>query len=227
MPFFVLCLFFVLCTYFAHITEQSDWQRLFKINWHRVLALLDLREENTVATWFSSTLFFMAGWGFILLGWGNAALYTLKTYQRRLFQLAALGCIALSADEVGSVHETIGSWLDRSTGMLNDTPLYGKGYPWLIAAPIIIGIVGFVVQQLWTLNRAIHVDAKLQNKIRLVLITTMIFLPCVFIFEFLEAYFWMSRQTNTIFPVLEEMSELLGMLSLYTACLWLGKIYQL
>ena len=58
IPLFLITLFFIFTTFMAELSQGADWQRVFGINLHRILELLDLREENTLATWFSSFFFF-------------------------------------------------------------------------------------------------------------------------------------------------------------------------
>jgi hypothetical protein len=226
LPVFLLCLFFCLTTFFSYQTQDANWERFLSINWHRVVVLLDLREENTIATWFSSIVFFLTFLSFVLLGWGDAPHYKPNNQQRLVFKLAALASCLLSADEVGSMHETAGSWADRSLTLLQDTPIYGMGYPWLLLSPIIVLVFIIIVFNLFQITTSVH-QAKETVKIRILLWAAIVILPSVFVFEFMEAYLGYLRQKNTFFPVVEEMLEVIGMFCLYIANILLARYYRL
>lgn len=226
LPVFLLCLFFCFTTLLSHLTQDANWNRFLSINWHRIVELLDLREENTIATWFSSLVFFLTSLSFVLLGWGNAPNYNPNAQQRLIFKLAALASCALSADEVGSLHETAGSWADRSMGLLQDTPIYGMGYPWLLLSPIIVLVFVIIVFNLFQVTKSVNSPQE-TVKIRALLWASIVILPSVFVFEFMEAYLGYLKQKNTFFPVVEETLEVIGMFSLYCANILLARYYRL
>ncbi|OUD14060.1 hypothetical protein TPSD3_06900 [Thioflexithrix psekupsensis] len=226
LPIFLLCLLFCLTTVFSHLTQDANWNRFLAINWHRIVELLDLREENTIATWFSSIVFFLTALSFVLLGWGHAPHYHPHSQQRLIFKLAALATCLLSADEVGSLHETAGSWADRSLTLLQDTPIYGMGYPWLLLSPIIVLVFAFIVFNLFQITALVN-QVQETVKIRALLWAAIVILPSVFVFEFMEAYLGYLRQKNTFFPVIEELLEVMGMFCLYMANILIARYYRL
>jgi hypothetical protein len=209
------------------LTQDANWDRFLSFNWHRVLELLDLREENTIATWFSSILFLLAAMSFILLGLSGNKNYYLTHQQRLSVRFAALGFCALSADEVGSMHETVGTWTDRTLQLLEGTPIYGKGYPWLLATPLIVIIFIFIIYNLYQVTRLSQFSEQLRLNIRLLLWSAAILLPSVFVFEFIEAYLGYLRQKDTPFPVIEEMLELFGVFSVFLANVLIARHFRL
>lgn len=218
---------FSLLTLSAYLTQDANWNRFLGINWHRILQLGDLREENTLATWFSSILFFCASASFVLLGWGNDTQFQPTRFQRSVFQLAALATCVLSADEVGSVHETVGTWVDHSAALLEGTPIYGLGYPWLLSSPFVTAFFAVIVYCLVQQTKPNSISYRQGIAIRGLLWTAMITLPCVFVFEFIEAYLGYLRQKETFFPVVEETLELSGMFCLLTANTLLARHFRL
>ncbi len=218
---------FSLLTVGSYITQDANWERFLGINWHRILQLTDLREENTIATWFSSILFFCAAASFVLLGWGNDPQFQPLRLHRFIFQLAALATLVLSADEVGSVHETVGTWVDHSAHLLEGTPIYGLGFPWLLSSPFVTAFFAVIVYCVYQQTKVDSMSKRQSIAIRCLLWTAMITLPCVFVFEFIEAYLGYLRQKETFFPVVEEMLELSGMFSLLTANTLLARHFRL
>ncbi|MCV6639422.1 hypothetical protein [Candidatus Albibeggiatoa sp. nov. NOAA] len=220
----VLIIFFSATTLFAYYTQQAHWQQQ-AVNWHRVLQLLDLRDENTLATWFSSILFLTASVGFVLLGWGKSKTYTINFFSRFSFQVTALALCALSADEVGSFHETVGSWFERKVIVWDG--LQGMGFSWLlIFAPFALAILILCGQQLYKLINTLP-DLSARRYSRALLILACILLPSVLILEALQGYWIFTKQGETVFTCLEEMFELLGMYSLFLVTLIIARQHQL
>ncbi len=212
------------------MTSGSEWQRVFGINIHRVLELLDLREENTLATWFSSIVFLTVGIGFLLLGWGIASNYSISRLTRRMFQLATIGAILLSADEIGSVHETVGKWFGRfSTEIITSLPVDDKGFSWIILfAPIaLIGLI-IIIFMLYKIiiNMPTITDWECYAAY-IALFTAFVCLPGVFVLEFLEWHSFSLKQGTSILTCFEEAFEMLGMYSLFFTATLVAKQYKL
>ncbi|MDM8568437.1 hypothetical protein QUF50_02770 [Thiotrichales bacterium HSG1] len=206
-------------TFLSYLTYTYEFQRVFDINIRRVLVLLDLRKENTLATWFSSMLFLMTGLAFVLLGWGS----NFKNWQRFIFKLTAVGAVLLSADEVASIHETVGKWIQRALeDLITFLPIGGGGFVWvLLFAPIAIaGLIATVI--------ALHQIVKFQRKAAIALWIAVLCLPAVFMFEILE---WMLHSFQSeklkILTCWEEMFELLGMYSLFICAVLIAGRHKL
>ncbi len=212
------------------MTAGSEWQRVFGINIHRVLELLDLREENTLATWFSSIVFLTVGIGFLLLGWGTNSNYSISRLTRGMFQLATIGAILLSADEIGSIHETIGKWFGRfSTEIITSLPVDDKGFSWIILfAPIaLIGLIIIIFLLYKTIINMPTITDWECYAAYIALFTAFVCLPGVFVLEFFE---WHSSSLNegaTILTCFEEAFEMLGMYSLFFITAQVAKQYDL
>ncbi len=213
---FWLGLFFVITTFLSYISYAYEFQRLFDINIHRVLVLLDLRKENTLATWFSSILFLMTGLAFVLLGW--SANFKIANWQRFIFKLTAIGAVLLSADEVASIHETTGKWGKRiAEDLISFLPVDERGFVWvLIFAPIaIVGLIATVI----ALSKVINQNYQ---RIATVALWLAVFcLPAVFIFEIFEWIFYSEKLK--VLGCWEEVFELLGMYSLFICALLIAR----
>ncbi|MEK7989907.1 MAG: hypothetical protein VSS52_002775 [Thiotrichaceae bacterium] len=218
-----MIIFFSATTVFAYYSQQAHWQQE-TVNWHRVLQLFDLRDENTLATWFSSILFLIASVGFVLLGWGQSQTYTLSFFGRFSLQITALGLCLLSADEVGSFHETVGSWFERKVIVWDG--LQGMGFSWLLLfSPF--ALFGLIIcgQQLYKLMKNLSKTVRWHSMILLSL--ACVLLPSVLILEALQGYWILTKQGETVFTCLEEMFELLGIYSLFLLALIIARQHQL
>lgn len=222
--------FFSLTTFIAYGTQGTEWGRIGGINGHRVLELLDLRQENNLATWYSSIFYLMVGIALILLGWGNSVKFQISRLSRYLFQLAAIGAILISVDEVASIHETVGKSLARFVNQfLLTTPMEDTRFFWVIPfAPIaLLGLI-IIVYELHRLIAQMPTQTHWQRRqAYLALWGALLFLPGVFLAESMEWYLVTTKQFGTAITCVEEMLELLGMYSLFLSVMIIGKQYQL
>lgn len=229
-PLFFLILFFTLTTFAAYFTHGEAWQRIAGFNMHRILQLLDLREENTLATWFSSQLFLITGLSFVLLGWQRAEKFAPGLSTTWIFRLAAIGACLLSADEVASIHESSGK---RFGHMLSQTlgstiPADDRGFLWIVLfAPILLVGLFMVTHALYQTKHA-DTHARSMTRFHIVLLGALICLPGVFVFEMLEVQATLAHQHHVmVFTCFEEMFELLGMYSLFLGAMFVAKQHQL
>ena len=230
VPLFLLIIFFTLTTFTAHGTQGIEWGRISGINGHRVLELLDLRQENNLATWYSSILYLMVGVGLILLGWGNSVEFRISRLSRFFFQLAAIGAILISADEVASIHETVSNSLGRFVNQfILTTPMGDTRFFWAIPFGAIasIGLI-IIVYELYRLIAQLPGQNNWQRQQAYIALGgALLFLPGVFLSELMEWYFVTIKQFGTVLTCFEEMFELLGMYGLYICVMQIGKQYQL
>jgi hypothetical protein len=227
IPIFLLGLFFVITTFLDYFSYTYEFQRVFDINIHRILSLLDLRKENTLATWFSSILFLLTGLAFVLLGWSSAVNFKISNWQRIIFKITTIGAILLSADEVASIHETVGKWFKRTIeNLIPFLPTDNKGFVWvLIFAPVALaGLIATVI----ALRKVIATIPTLRHRqtAALALWLAMFALPGVFVFELLEWQLY-SEQSVGLLRCWEEVFELVGMYSLFICAVLIGGQYKL
>lgn len=230
VPLFILIVFFSLTTFIAHATQGAGWGRIQGINGHRVLELLDLREENNLATWYSSILYLLVGIALILLGWGNSVEFQISRLSRFLFQLAAVGAILISADEIASIHETVGKSLARFTDQfLLTTPMGDIRFFWVIPfAPFaLLGLIMIVYQLHQLIAKMPSQNNWQRQQAYIALWAALLFLPGVFLSELMEWYLVTIKQYGTVLTCVEEMFELLGMYGLFICVMLIGKRYQL
>ncbi len=231
IPLLLFSLFFILTTFIAELTQGGEWQRVFGMNLHRVLELLDLREENTLATWFSSMVFLMTGLAFLLLGWSSSPEFAISRLTRLVFQLTTIGAVLLSADEVASIHETAGKWFQRFVSSLwVNAPPDEKGYFWVVLfAPFLLAgflAAAYVLRQLIS-NMPTSRDWQ-RYAAYVALLVALLCLPGVFVFELLEWYLDNSvNQSSHILTCWEEAFEIIGMYSLFLCTMLIARRYQL
>lgn len=212
LPLGVAIIFFILTTFLAYYSGNGEL-RILQINWHRILQLFDLREENTLGTWFSSILFLTVSLAFMLLGWSHSAMFRVSQTARRWFQLTALGTCLLSADEVASIHETSGKWIARVLYKEINFPADDKGFSWMfLLGPIALISLLMVTYHLYQVSASLPAEKRVY--IKNMLLISIGSLISVFGFEALEAYFSYIQPTQTIFPCFEEAAEIVGMYSL-------------
>jgi len=230
IPLFLITLFFILTTFMAELSQGADWQRMFGINLHRVLELLDLREENTLATWFSSMIFFATGLAFLLLGWGSSPNFIISRVASFIFKLTAIGAILLSADEVASIHETVGKSFFRFVSNLwANAPPDNRGYFWIVLfAPLMLGGLLMTVYFLRKVIARMPTRYDWQRQLAYVtLFLAFVCLPGVFVFEVFEWYFDTFKQSSGILKCFEETFEIIGMYSLFLCATLIAKRFQL
>lgn len=206
---------------------MGEEQRFLSVNLHRVLELLDLREENTLATWFSSVLFLITSLSFVLLGWGNAQTFSPTLATRRIFQISAIGACYLSADEMASIHETIGHWLARIVNSEVGAPIDTHGFSWvLFFAPVGIFMLFWLANLLYRTIAAMPLNQR-RTQAKFAIACALIFLPGVFALEVLQAYLAYIKLGANIIPCFEEMFEVFGMYGLFLATSSISSHYQL
>lgn len=225
IPLAGLAIFFIVTTFLAYFAGHGEF-RVFQVNWHRVLQLLDLREENTIATWFSSILFLAVSLAFLLLGWSTTPQFVISQQARWWFRLSAIGTCLLSADEIASFHETVGKWFARFMHQRLDTPIDEKGFSWiLLFAPVALFafsvMASYLFQTLKTLPR------EKRQYAQFALVTAFLSLPSVFGFELLEAYFTYTQHIRTTLPCFEETAEVIGMYSVFFCIVFAIEHYEL
>jgi len=224
-PLLLLSGFFILTTFLTYFTTGSEWGRWLGINWHRILQLLDLREENTLATWWSSMVFLATSASLLLLGWSTTPDFVISRFTRWIFQLTTLGACLLSADEVASLHETTGKWAGRlAFKMISEVPVEDKGFLWVpLLAPFLL--LGFLLlaHSLYQTIRAMPNPYGQRQSAYWALASALICLPGVFVFETLET----QQVTTTILTCFEETSEILGMYGLFLCSMIIARQYKL
>lgn len=225
VPLGGLAIFFIVTTFLAYFSGNEEF-RIFQVNWHRILQLLDLREENTLATWFSSVLYLIVSLAFVLLGWSTTPNFTISRPARRWFRLSAIGTCLLSADEVASIHETVGKWFARFMHQWLNTPVDEKGFSWaLLFGPIALG--AFFITAYHLFQTLTSMSKEKRQQAQFILIIAVLSLPSVFGFEALEAYFTYIQHMRTIFPCFEETAEVAGMYSIFFCTVLVIDHYEL
>lgn len=96
----------------------------------------DMNREANLPAWYSSCLWLI---GSVLCYRAAQATRAMRELSKESFYWYSLtgGCVLLSLDETGSIHESIGAMLDALAG---DPEGYAPVYRWVWAALVVVGI---------------------------------------------------------------------------------------
>ncbi len=188
---------------FALFIDDLSWTHA-----RRILRILNLRWENTLGTWFEGVLFLITAMSFAVFGWSkveNAALPKLTKY---IFRLMALAFCFLAVDEVASIHELVGRVTEKTTGVLEQTPIDQYGFSWiLIYGPVCIIVLILITKIFLKLIRHLpDTDKKISRTILYATVICAFLLP---LFEVVEGYLAFLGHKETILLCFEESFELL------------------
>lgn len=210
-PIIGVCLLLSAQAFFAHFT-QGESKLLDYLN-----AIIDLREERTVGTWFEGMLFALTGVTFFLVSRHPA----LPKFGKGLLVLMALGFVFLSADEVLSLHEFLGYELEQATGIVKDTRLDQRGYSWvLLYAPAALIVAGFLFnfyRRMTQNNKAARVCFAL----------AWVSVGLVVLGEVVDGMSILERADLSVVPCIEESMELVFLLLFYAANLLIAEKAEL
>ena len=164
------------------------------------------------------------------MGWGNSVEFQISRLSRFLFQLAAIGAILISADEVASIHETVSNSLGRFVNQfLLTTPMEDTRFFWVIPfGPLAsLGLI-IIVYELYRLIAQMPGQNNWQRQQAYIALGgSLLFLPGVFLSESTEWYLTTIKQFGSAITCFEEMFELLGMYGLFFCVMRISKQYQL
>ncbi|NOU36228.1 MAG: hypothetical protein HOO88_05620 [Kiritimatiellaceae bacterium] len=208
-PLIILCLLVIAQAFFAYYTQGTS-KLLDYLN-----AIIDLREERTIGTWFESILFVIAGLSFFLVSRHPA----LPKPGKALLVLMALGFCFLSADEALSLHEFMGYELEQATGIVKDTRLDQRGYSWvLLYAPIAVVIAGL----LFSFYRRM-IKAAASKAPGICFLLAWVAVGLVVLCEAVDGLSILERADLSILPCFEESLELVFIMLFYTANLLIAE----
>ncbi len=212
-PLVGLCILVSAQAFFAHYTEGMS-KLLDYLN-----AIIDLREERTIGTWFESILFVIAGFTFFLVSRHPA----LSKFGKTLLILMALGFCFLSADEALVLHEFMGYELEQATGIVKDTALEQRGFSWvLIYAPAALVVFALVSGQY---RRMTKTSPKRAASICWLL--AWVAVEIVVLFEVAAGWSILQRAEIHILACFEEAMELVFIMLFYSANLLIAEQSEL
>ena len=210
-PIIGVCLLISAQVFFAHYTQGMS-KLLDYLN-----AIVDLREERTIGTWFETLLFALVGVSFFLVSRHPA----LSKLGKTLMVLMALGFCFLSADEMLSLHEFMGYELEQATGIVEDTTLDQRGFSWvLIYAPAALVVAGF----LFNYYRRITQNNKAA---RACFALAWAFVGLVVLLEIAAGWSILQRSEFLVLPCFEESFELVFLMLFYAANLLIAEEAEL
>lgn len=213
LPLIILCLLVSAQSFFTHYTQGTSGL-LDYLN-----AIIDIREERTIGTWFESILFVIAGISFFLVSRHPA----LSKSGKILLILMALGFCFLSADEALALHEFMGYQLEEATGIVKDTALDQRGFSWvLLYAP---AAAGLFICILISYRRICKAGAGLKPLILFLLAWGV--LGAVVLLEALAGWSILERSEFRMLPCFEESFELLFIMLFYGANLLIAERAEL
>lgn len=212
-PLIAICLLLSAQVFFAHYTQGMS-KILDYLN-----AIIDLREERTIGTWFESVLFVITGLSFFLVSRHPA----LSKFGKTLLVLMALGFCFLSADEALVLHEFMGYELEQVTGIVKDTALEQRGFSWvLIYAPAALVVFALVSGQY---RRMTKTSPKRAASICWLL--AWVAVEIVVLFEVAAGWSILQRAEIHILACFEEAMELVFIMLFYSANLLIAEQSEL
>jgi hypothetical protein len=212
-PLIILCLLVIAQAFFACYTQGMS-KLLDYLN-----AIVDIREERTIGTWFESILFVITGLSFFLVSRHPA----LPKFGKIMMVLMALGFCFLSADEALVLHEFMGYQLEQATGIVEDTALEQRGFSWvLIYAPVALVVCLLVSHQYRRLTKD---SAKRAASICWLL--AWVAVELVVLFEVVAGWSILQRAEFKTLPCFEEALELVFIMLFYSANLLIAEESEL
>lgn len=213
LPLIILCLLVIAQSFFACFTQGLSGL-LDYLN-----AVIDLREERTVGTWFESILFVITGLSFFLVSRHPA----LPKAGKVLLVLMALGFCFLSADEALVLHEFMGYQLEQATGIVKDTALEQRGFSWvLLYAPVAAVLFACIFRSYLRICKA-----GAGTKPLLLFLLAWCALGAVVLAEAVAGWSILQRAEFQILPCIEESMELVFIMLFYGANLLIAEKAEL
>jgi hypothetical protein len=212
-PLTGICILLSAQVFFAHYTEGMS-KTLDYLN-----AIIDLREERTIGTWFESILFVITGLSFFLVSRHPA----LSKVGKTLLVLMALGFCFLSADEALVLHEFMGYELEQATGIVKDTALEQRGFSWvLIYAPAALVVFALVSGQYRRMTKT-----SPERAASICWLLAWVAVELVVLFEVAAGWSILQRSEFQILPCVEEPMELVFIMLFYSANLLIAEQSEL
>ena len=208
-PLIILCLLVIAQAFFAHYTQGLS-KLLDYLN-----AIVDLREERTIGTWFEGILFVITGLSFFLVSRHPA----LPKPGKALLVLMALGFCFLSADEMLSLHEFMGYELEQATGIVKDTTLDQRGYSWvLIYAPVTLIVCAMISRLYYRMTKTLRIRSA-----SICYLLAWVAVELVILCEVAAGWGILKRLDLSIMTCFEESFELVFLMLFYSANLLIAE----
>jgi hypothetical protein len=212
-PLIIFCLLVIVQAFFAYYTQGLS-KLLDYLN-----AIVDLREERTIGTWFEGILFVITGLSFFLVSRHPA----LPKLGKALLVLMALGFCFLSADEMLSLHEFMGYELEQATGIVKDTTLDQRGYSWvLIYAPLTLVVCAMISRLYYRMTQIVPSRAA-----SICYLLAWAAVELVILCEVAAGWGILERLDLSIMPCFEESFELVFLMFFYSANLLIAEQAEL
>lgn len=176
---------------------------------HAIYALIDIRREGTVGTWFESALFLLCGLAAADLGWRRGLTEVIGAWRVWFLRCLALGCTVLSLDEAAQLHEQIGQRIEKSTGVFEGQAIDGIGFSWVLVhgVPAIVATVFVII----LFSRMVPGPRRGGTRVAFTLMA--ITPPSVIALEILEGLAWAHGNRSTFLTCIEETCEIVGLVA--------------
>lgn len=208
-PLIGICFLCSAQMFFAHYTQGMS-RLLDYLN-----AIIDLREERTVSTWFETLLFALTGISFFIVSRHPA----LPKFGKTLLVLMALGFCFLSADEMLSLHEFMGYELEQATGIVKDTTLDQRGYSWvLLYAPAALVVCALISRFYYCMTRS-----SWNRAASICYLLAWVAVELVILCEIAAGWGISKRLDLSLVPCFEESLELVFLMLFYSANLLIAE----
>ncbi len=182
----------------------------FKYGW--VIRKFDIRRENNIAVWIESNLFLLVALSFVPLGYSKNLKTEFNKFVKFFFQISAFGFAFLALDEMISLHEYLGKFVENQTGITKGTNIEEVGFGWILIYAPIVFVGSFFVWSIWgKLLKELGGESFRRGKVFVVLI--IVGAISTVLMEVIEGFFWFENKVDTIFPCFEEGIEFMTLLS--------------
>lgn len=198
----------------AFLLYLNDNFASLKHGW--IIRKFDIRRENNVAVWFESNLFLLVALSFVPLGFSKELKSEFNKFVKFFFQISVFGFVFLALDELISVHEYLGKFIENRTGITEGTNIEEVGFGWILVYAPIVFVGSFFVWSIWG-KLLKELGEESYEKGRKFVILIIVGAISTVLMEVIEGFFWFSNKVDTIFPCIEEGIELMTLLS-FLAC---------
>lgn len=181
-----------------------------KYGW--IIRKFDIRRENNVAVWFESNLFLLVALSFVPLGFSKELKTEFNKFVKFFFQISVFGFVFLALDEMISVHEYLGKFVENRTGITEGTNIEEVGFGWILIYAPIVFVGSFFVWSIWS-KLLKELDGKSYKVGKKFVILIIIGAISTVLMEVVEGFFWFENKVDTIFPCFEEGIEFMTLIS--------------
>ncbi len=207
----------IIITIILSIATLIHFLNLFDLQNHdlsnKILKVLDLNKEGTIAIWFAIFIWIICGLSFSTIGFSSNGNYGISKSQRILLIFSGLFICLVSFDKIFHFHLMIDLRVINILGIFSPSLRKDSPYYWLflIIIPAFIYIFISIILVYIKLIKGIKKN-ELRKTTLIFLFSALICIPLEVGLDMLQGFYWYEGQKHTIFNSFEAMVELAGVL---------------